>query len=40
VLEAAVAGLPDPVMGEMAAAFVVCPEGRAITEHELRSFCR
>ena len=27
-------------MGEMAAAFVVCREGQAITEHELRSFCR
>jgi acyl-CoA synthetase (AMP-forming)/AMP-acid ligase II len=40
VLEAAVAGVPDAVMGETAVAFVVCRQGQAITERELRSFCR
>ncbi len=40
VLEAAVAGLPDAVQGETAAAFVVRREGQAVTERELRAFCR
>ncbi len=40
VLEAAVAGVPEAIMGETAVAFVVCRHGQAITERELRSFCR
>ena len=40
VLEAAVAGIPDAVMGEAAVAFVVCRPGQMVTDRELRSFCR
>jgi acyl-coenzyme A synthetase/AMP-(fatty) acid ligase len=40
VLEAAVAGLPDPLMGETPAAFVVRRPGHALTDRELRVFCR
>jgi long-chain acyl-CoA synthetase len=38
--EAAVVGVPDPLMGEVAAAFVVPRPGRAVDEAELRRFCR
>ncbi len=40
VLEVAVAGVPEAVMGETAVAFVVCRQGEAISEPELRAFCR
>jgi long-chain acyl-CoA synthetase len=40
VLEAAVAGLPDPMQGEVPAAFVVRRDGHAVSERELRAFCR
>jgi acyl-CoA synthetase (AMP-forming)/AMP-acid ligase II len=40
VLEAAVMGVPDTVQGETPAAFVVCREGQALTDRELRAFCR
>jgi long-chain acyl-CoA synthetase len=40
VLEAAVAGMPDPVQGEVAAAFIVRRDGHAVSERDLRAFCR
>jgi long-chain acyl-CoA synthetase len=40
VLEAAVAGVADALMGETAAAFVVRREGHGVTDRELRAFCR
>jgi acyl-CoA synthetase (AMP-forming)/AMP-acid ligase II len=40
VLEAAVAGVPDPVMGEAAFAFVVCRDGESVSDRELRAFSR
>lgn len=40
VLEAAVVGIADPLGGEAAAAFVVVRPGAALTEPELRRFCR
>jgi acyl-CoA synthetase (AMP-forming)/AMP-acid ligase II len=40
VLEAGVAGVPDPVLGEAALAFVVCRPGEAVSERELRAFSR
>jgi acyl-CoA synthetase (AMP-forming)/AMP-acid ligase II len=40
VLEAAVAGVPDPVMGEAALAFVVCRHGETVSDRELRAFSR
>ncbi|MGH7322829.1 MAG: acyl-CoA synthetase [Candidatus Rokuibacteriota bacterium] len=39
VLEAAVVGRPDPRWGEVPIAFVVCREGAAATDGELRQFC-
>jgi long-chain acyl-CoA synthetase len=36
----AVAGLPDPVKGEIAAAWVVPKPGRTITEAEVSAHCR
>jgi acyl-CoA synthetase (AMP-forming)/AMP-acid ligase II len=40
VLEAAVAGAPDPVLGEVPHAFVVCRPGERVSEHELRAHTR
>jgi acyl-CoA synthetase (AMP-forming)/AMP-acid ligase II len=40
LVDAAVVGIPDPLMGEVAAAFVVHRPGRAVDEAELRRFCR
>jgi acyl-CoA synthetase (AMP-forming)/AMP-acid ligase II len=40
VLEAAVAGMPDAVQGEVPAAFVVRREGHPVSERDLRAFCR
>jgi acyl-CoA synthetase (AMP-forming)/AMP-acid ligase II len=40
VLEAAVAGAPDPVLGEVAHAFVVCRPGERVSGHELRAYSR
>ncbi|QDQ00309.1 AMP-binding protein [Lysinibacillus fusiformis] len=35
-----VAGVPDPVYGEEAAAWIILKEGEQITEEEIRDFCR
>jgi long-chain acyl-CoA synthetase len=40
VLEACVAGVPHPVKGEVARAWVVLKPGAAATEEEVRAFCR
>lgn len=40
VLEAAVTGMPDPVQGEVPAAFIVRRDGQPVSERELRAFCR
>jgi long-chain acyl-CoA synthetase len=40
VLEAAVAGVPDPKRGETVKAFVVLKEGQIATAEEIRSFCK
>jgi long-chain acyl-CoA synthetase len=40
VMEASVAGIPDPVRGEVAKAWVVLKAGRRATDEELRAFCR
>ena len=40
VMEVGVAGVPDPVKGEVAKAWVVLKAGRTATEEELRSYCR
>jgi long-chain acyl-CoA synthetase len=40
VLEVGVAGVPDPVKGEVARAWVVLKPGRSATEDELRAYCR
>ncbi|MCG3129702.1 MAG: Long-chain-fatty-acid--CoA ligase [Phycisphaerae bacterium] len=40
VLQAAVIGVPDESRGEVPAAFVLCAEGKAPTETELRHFAR
>lgn len=40
VLEAAVAGVPDPKRGETVKAFVVLKPGQAATTEELDAFCR
>jgi long-chain acyl-CoA synthetase len=40
VMEAGVAGIPDPVKGEVAKAWVVLKAGCQCTEDELRTYCR
>ena len=40
VQEVGVAGIPDPVKGEVAKAWVVLRPGRTATEDELRAYCR
>jgi len=40
VLEVGVAGIPDPVKGEVAKAWVVLRHGQTATESELRAYCR
>ena len=40
VLEAAVAGVPDPKRGETVKAFVVLKEGQSAEVDEIRSFCK
>ena len=40
VLEVGVAGVPDPVKGEVAKAWVVLKPGESATEEELRAYCR
>jgi fatty-acyl-CoA synthase len=40
VEQAYVVGVPDPRKEEVVAAVVVCKPGSAITEEELRAFCR
>lgn len=40
VMEAAVAGVPDPVRGETVKAYVVLKEGQTSTQDEINAFCR
>jgi long-chain acyl-CoA synthetase len=40
VLEAVVAGVPDPYRGETVKAYVVLKEGYAVTDKELNTYCR
>jgi long-chain acyl-CoA synthetase len=40
VMEVGVAGVPDPLKGEVAKAWVVLKTGQTATEDELRSYCR
>jgi long-chain acyl-CoA synthetase len=40
VMEAAVAGIPDPKRGETVKAFVVLKKGQTATAEELREFCK
>jgi long-chain acyl-CoA synthetase len=40
VLEVGVAGIPDPVKGEVSKAWVVLKAGKTCTEEEIRSYCR
>jgi long-chain acyl-CoA synthetase len=40
VMEVGVAGVPDPLKGEVAKAWVVLKAGQTATEDELRSYCR
>lgn len=35
-----VAGVPDPIYGEEAAAWIILKEGEQVTEEEIREFCR
>lgn len=39
ILESAVIGIPDDVMGEEVKAFIVAKEGMMVTEAEVREFC-
>ena len=40
MLEVGVAGMPDPVKGEVTVAWVVLKAGAAATADELRAYCR
>jgi len=40
VMEASVAGIPDPLKGEVPKAWVVLKGGQSATEGELRAYCR
>jgi len=40
VLEAGVAGIPDPARGEVAKAWVVLKAGQSVGAEELRAYCR
>ena len=40
VMEVGVAGVPDPVKGEVARAWVVLKAGKTATEEEIRTYCR
>jgi len=40
VMEASVAGIPDPLKGEVAKAWIVLKTGQTATADELRAFCR
>jgi long-chain acyl-CoA synthetase len=40
VMEAAVAGIPDPKRGETVKAFVVLKAGQSATAEEIRDFCK
>ena len=40
VLEAGVAGIPDPYRGETVKAWIVLKEGESATEEELKEFCK
>jgi fatty-acyl-CoA synthase len=40
ILQAQVVGIPDPYMGEEAAAFIQLRAGRSLGEEELREHCR
>jgi long-chain acyl-CoA synthetase len=40
VMEAAVAGVPDPKRGETVKAYVVLKEGQSASEEEIRNFCK
>jgi long-chain acyl-CoA synthetase len=40
VMEVGVAGVPDPLKGEVAKAWVVLKAGQTATEEQLRSYCR
>jgi long-chain acyl-CoA synthetase len=40
ILEAAVVGVPDDIMGEEVKAFIVTMPGKTMTEEEVRGFCK
>jgi long-chain acyl-CoA synthetase len=40
VLEVGVAGVPDPLKGEVAKAWIVLKPGASATEDEVRAYCR
>jgi long-chain acyl-CoA synthetase len=40
VMEVGVAGIPDPIKGEVAKAWVVFKAGKSATEDEIRAYCR
>jgi long-chain acyl-CoA synthetase len=40
VLEVGVAGIPDPIKGEVAKAWIVLKPGQSATEEEIRAYCR